>query len=270
MLELPEVTVLAGQLNDTVIGRTIEEVFPPTKPHKFCFFTPGVEFFRQELIGAHITAAKGFGIYAEISLDNEKQLSISDGVNLRLVKAGETPSQYQLLIRLDDGCSLVFTVAMYGGIALHDDSYDNKYYLASRNAVSPFSAEFHEEFRRRFGDKPTLSAKACLATEQRFPGLGNGVLQDILFEAGIHPKRKVSSFSQEETDRLEESVVSVLRDMIRLGGRDTEKDLLGQNGRYMTAMSKNTVGKACGRCGKDIQKESYMGGSVYYCPVCQK
>jgi hypothetical protein len=33
MLELPETTVLAGQLNDMVVGRTIDEVLPPTKPH---------------------------------------------------------------------------------------------------------------------------------------------------------------------------------------------------------------------------------------------
>lgn|GEM_PF-2077218 len=30
--------------------------------------------------------------------------------------------------------------------------------------------------------------KAFLATEQRIPGLGNGVLQDILWTARIHPK----------------------------------------------------------------------------------
>jgi formamidopyrimidine-DNA glycosylase len=43
-----------------------------------------------------------------------------------------------------------------------------------------------------------LSAKAFLATEQRIPGLGNGVLQDILFTAGIHPKRKMAAISEEE------------------------------------------------------------------------
>mgnify|MGYP001285299221 CR=1 FL=1 len=125
-------------------------------------------------------------------------------------------------------------------------------------------------FRRRLLEsKPALSAKAFLATEQRFPGIGNGVLQDILYEAGIHPKRKVSTLSDEDTDRLEQSVVSTLREMIRLGGRDTEKDLFDQSGGYVTAMSKNTVGTACRRCGSVIVKESYMGGSVYYCPGCQ-
>jgi len=95
------------------------------------------------------------------------------------------------------------------------------------------------------------------------------VLLDILYEAGIHPKRKASTLSDEEIDRLEQSVVSTLREMIRLGGRDTEKDLFDQIGSYVTSMSKNTVGTAYKRCGAVIVKESYMGGSVYYCPGCQ-
>lgn len=271
MLELPETTILAAQLNDTVIGRTVDEVLPPTKPHKFCFFSPEVEVFRQELLGLRITGAEGFGIYAEIIFDNNKKLCISDGVNLRLIKDGDAPSQYQLLIRLDDGHSLVFTVAMYGGISLHDDSFDNKYYLASRMAVSPFSEAFHDEFRLRLKEtKPTLSAKAFIATEQRFPGIGNGVLQDILFEAGIHPKRKISTLSMEDADRLALTITCVLREMIRRGGRDTEKDLFNHSGGYPTAMSKNTVGTACTKCGSIVVKENYMGGSVYFCPECQK
>lgn len=271
MLELPETTVLAVQLNDMVVGRTIDEVLPPTKPHKFCFFTPEPDLFQQDLLDARITGAEGFGIYAELTFDNGKKLCISDGVNLRILKEGKEPSNYQLLIKLSNKHSLVFTVAMYGSITLHDDTFDNKYYLASRNAITPFSKSFHDEFCRRLREsKPALSAKAFSATEQRFPGIGNGVLQDILYEAGIHPKRKVSSPSDEDADRLEQSVVSTLREMIRPGGRDTEKDLSDQSGGYVTAMSNNTVGTACTRCGSVIVKESYMGGSVYYCPGCQK
>ena len=58
--------------------------------------------------------------------------------------------------------------------------------------------------------------------------------------------------------------------MVERGGRDTERDLFGKTGGYQTQMSKNTVGKPCLRCGETIVKEAYMGGSVYYCPHCQK
>lgn len=111
--------------------------------------------------------------------------------------------------------------------------------------------------------------QAFLATEQRIPGLGNGVLQDILFEAGIHPKLKLLALSEDRRYALYNSVVSTLRLMTAAGGRDTEPDLFGGNGAYATRMSKRTVGRSCPRCGGCIRKEAYLGGAVYFCDSCQ-
>ncbi|MDD5016227.1 MAG: endonuclease VIII, partial [Atribacterota bacterium] len=36
-----------------------------------------------------------------------------------------------------------------------------------------------------------------------------------------------------------------------------------------TLLSKNTIGKPCLVCGTDIQKVAYLGGAVYWCPMCQ-
>lgn len=72
------------------------------------------------------------------------------------------------------------------------------------------------------------SLKAFLATEQRIPGLGNGVLQDILYEAGMHPKRKLKSLSDTDIKTLYDSVKGTLKVMTDSGGRDTEKDLAGK------------------------------------------
>lgn len=41
-------------------------------------------------------------------------------------------------------------------------------------------------------------------------------------------------------------------------------------GGYATKMSKNTLAHGCPVCGGAITKEAYLGGSVYYCPACQK
>jgi formamidopyrimidine-DNA glycosylase len=114
-----------------------------------------------------------------------------------------------------------------------------------------------------------LSVKAFLATEQRVPGLGNGVLQDILFEARVHPKRKLSAMSVEETETLRRAVTTTLTEMTRMGGRDTERDLHGQPGGYRTRLSRNTVGQSCPRCGGTIEKAPYLGGAVYFCAGCQ-
>ncbi|QNK39795.1 DNA-formamidopyrimidine glycosylase family protein [Caproicibacter fermentans] len=270
MMELPEAITIARQMNDAVFGKRVRRVLPPSKAHKFCWYAGDPAEYDAAVSGSTIRSAEGFGIFAELAFDNGKRLCFNDGVNARLVNRADAPKNYQLLIEFDDGTALVFTVAMYGGIILHDGTYDNEYYLKSRTAISPFSDRFEPYYRKlKAGSKPALSAKAFLATEQRFPGIGNGVLQDILFTAGIHPKRKIGTFSEAERDNLLSCIVSVLHDMTARGGRDTEKDLFGRPGGYRVKLSKNTLASGCPRCGGRLVKEAYLGGAVYYCPSCQ-
>lgn len=136
---------------------------------------------------------------------------------------------------------------------------------------SPLSKEFtYSYFHRIIENSPKkISAKALLATEQRIPGLGNGVAQDILFLVGIHPKRSIQSLSEEELQKLYDCIQNVLKAMIEEGGRDTEKDFLGEEGKYMTYMSKKTYLSPCPNCGSEIRKAAYLGGTVYYCEQCQ-
>ena len=270
MMELPEAITIARQVNDAVVGKRICRVFPPSKTHKFCWYAGDPAEYDAAVSGSTVESAEGFGIFAEMTFNNGKRLCFNDGVNARFVNRDDAPKNYQLLMEFDDGTALVFTVAMYGGIILHDGTYDNEYYLKSRTAVSPFSEQFEPYYRKRIAEsKPNLSAKAFLATEQRFPGIGNGVLQDILLAAGIHPKRKIGTLSEAERDNLLSCIVSVLRDMTEHGGRDTEKDLFGHSGGYRVKLSKNTLASGCPRCGGQLVKEAYLGGAVYFCPSCQ-
>ncbi|MEA4895843.1 MAG: endonuclease VIII [Oscillospiraceae bacterium] len=270
MIELPEALTLAKQLEKEVVGKVVARVNPPTKPHKFCWFNGDPCDYELKIRDCELRYAEGFGIFAEIGFSNGERLCINDGVNVRYLSAGGIPKDYQLLIVFTDGTALVFTVAMYGSIILHSGDYENKYYLKSRNAVSPFSNGFEAYYHGLLNEsRPAFSAKAFLATEQRFPGIGNGVLQDILFAAHINPKRKIGTLSDAEKDMLLTCITSVLREMTELGGRDTEKDLFGGPGGYQTKMSKNALSAGCPACGGAIKKEAYLGGSVYYCPVCQ-
>lgn len=121
---------------------------------------------------------------------------------------------------IDDDSFLVFTVAMYGGINAFRDKLDNPYYLGALSKPSPLDDRFDSAYFDRLvtGAKPNLSAKAFLATEQRIPGLGNGVLQDILFNARIHPKRKMAALGGRGLDALFGAVKSTLAEMAAAGG----------------------------------------------------
>jgi formamidopyrimidine-DNA glycosylase len=162
---------------------------------------------------------------------------------------------------------------MWGGIFCFPASEDGGMadYRIARQRPSPLEEAFDRTcFDSLFNDEtPKLSAKAFLATEQRVPGLGNGVLQDILWAAKIHPRRKMGDLSANEVQAMFEAVRNVLRAMAERGGRDTERDLFGAPGGYRTILSKNTVGQPCPQCGTTIQKEPYLGGAIYFCAGCQ-
>ncbi len=270
MLELPEVKTMAEQLQQHVAGSRVTKVLPPTKPHKFCWFQGDPASYDQALAGRAIVAAEGFGIYVELMFDNGSRLCFNDGVHARLVEGQEIPKQYQLLLELEGGRALAFTVAMYGGILLHQGDLVDEYYQKSRGAVPITSSAFRSYFQELLAkSKPSLSMKALLATGQRIPGLGNGVLQDVLFAAGLHPKRKCGSLSAREADRLLEEIPRVLEEMMRGGGRNTEKDLFNRPGGYEVKMGKAALASGCPTCGGPVTKETYLGGAVYFCPACQ-
>ena len=80
------------------------------------------------------------------------------------------------------------------------------------------------------------------------------------------------AYQASETDFmvLYTSVKKILKEMCEQGGRDTEKDLFRQKGRYITQLRKNTLFEPCVKCGHEIHKVNFLGGTVYYCENCQK
>jgi formamidopyrimidine-DNA glycosylase len=273
MIELPEAAVLAQQLNAAIRTKTIRRVAAAQSPHKFAWYFGDPAGYSGLLTGKTVGPAASLGGMVEIQVE-DVDLLFSDGVNLRFHPTpDERPLKHQLLIEFDDSTALGATVAMYGGLMCYRrGANDNPYYLVAKEKPSPLTERFSAGY---FGglflpELDRLSLKAFLATQQRIPGLGNGVLQDILYQARLHPKCKVETLDESSKKALFDAIKIMLYDMAKQGGRDTERDLFGNNGGYFTRMSKNTAGSPCPACGSLIQKQNYMGGSIYFCPGCQK
>ena len=273
MIELPEATVLAKQIGKTTTGKRIKKVTAAKSPHKFAWYHGDPKEYHSLLVGKAIGTAISYGGLVEIPV-SDSTLLLGDGVNLRYYLVEEAlPDKHQLWIEFEDGSSLIGSVRMYGGLwAFPAGSFDNRYYMISKEKIPPLSEAFNGiYFNSLFCEKTNkLSLKAFLATEQRIPGLGNGVLQDILFNAKMHPKKKVNTLSSKDKEELLDSLKLTLTRMVDGGGRDAETDLHGRPGGYKTVLSRNTVNKPCLVCGEIIKRESYMGGSIYFCSSCQK
>lgn len=273
MIERPESFVLAGQIGQALTGRTIRQVVTQQTAHKFAWFSGDAADYPARLTGRKIGASVSFGGFVAIEAEGMR-LVFGDGVNLRWWAPGQDlPQRHQLLLGFDDGSSLTGTVQMYGGLwAFRDGENDNPYIQTALEKPDPLGDSFDPGY---FGtlwapEDEKLSLKAFLATRQRIPGLGNGVLQDILFAAGQHPKTRLSQLDDTERAGLYRAVCQTLRAMADGGGRDTEKDLFGVPGGYPTQMSAKRKGLPCRVCGTPIIQEAYLGGSITYCPSCQR
>lgn len=273
MIELPESLTIARQLNETIRGKKILEVEAAHTPHAFAWYSGEPSFYSEAMEGKEFGAAVGLGSMVEVTLGNYSFV-VGDGTNIRYFEANKKlPVKYQMRITLEDGSHIICTIQMYGAMFLVEpEHFDNFYYRISKEKPQPNTEDFtYGYFKSLFEEvSGNLSVKGFLATEQRIPGLGNGVLQDILLEAGLHPKRKIGSITEAQRKRLFDAVTETLEKMTTAGGRDTEKTLFGNYGDYRTLLSKRTMGKPCPYCGSPIQKASYMGGTVYFCPACQE
>jgi formamidopyrimidine-DNA glycosylase len=274
VIELPEAITLARQLDAAVQGRRITEVVAASSPHRFAWYHGDPADYPALLRGKTVGAASQHGGFVELTVADARLL-LCEGVALRHYGPGERrPPKHQLLLELDDGAALVASVQMYGGLwAYPAGAFTNAYLERAQRAPSPLSEAFDLPYFDLLACPPAvrkLSLKAFLATEQRVPGLGNGVLQDVLHCAGLHPRRTLASLDGDALGALHGAVVSTLAAMAHAGGRDTERDLHGRPGGYATQLSRRTLGRPCRRCGATIVKEPYLGGAIYWCPGCQR
>jgi formamidopyrimidine-DNA glycosylase len=274
VIELPEALNIAGQINATIHGKRVASAIVAQTPHKLAWYYGEPQKYSDLLLGKTIGKANAHGGMVEIKA-GDANILLGEGAGIRFHRKNEPhPAKHQLLVEFDDHSAISISIQMYGGIGVFlEGELDNLYYRVAKEKPSPFSPAFDKVYFDRMisaQEVQKLSLKALLATEQRIPGLGNGILQDILFNAKMHPKKKANTLAGKDKEVLFDSVKSTLSAMAAQGGRDTELDLFDHPGGYKTILCKNTVNKPCPICGTGIKKEAYMGGTIYYCEKCQR
>ena len=276
MLEAPEALCLSEQLTRTLKGKRITEAIAGYTPHKFTWFYGRPETYPDLLSGKTIGVSRAYGGMVEIEI-GEMRLLFSDGANLRYLAPGAPlPKKHQLLLGFEDDSCLTVSVRMYGGICCLPPETPGwslqSYYDSAKQKPQVMSDAFDLAYFLRLIRGEGVrekSAKAFLATGQTIPGLGNGVLQDILYKARIHPKTRIGTLTDAEYETLFPALKDTLNEIYRKNGRRTETDLFGRQEGYVPFLGNDTVGAPCPRCGEILCKDAYLGGSIYYCPGCQ-
>jgi len=104
--------------------------------------------------------------------------------------------------------------------------------------------------------------KSWLMDQRSLAGIGNVYSDEILFQAGIHPRRPVGDLSGDDLARLHRSLRSVLERAIEAGA-DPQSMPEG------FLLPEREEGGTCPRCGAQVASVSAAGRTAWFCPTCQ-
>ena len=205
-IELPEAKILAKQMNKELLGKQVKtwQVENSQKLQKLGFINKDLSNFTR------LTKGK---IENVVSRGNVNRIKLDKGMNLILApeyggkityhaEKSTVPEKFHLKLDFTDGS--VLTVALTGmGViqALKDDELEHSYVYRrdfSATASPTDDKEFtYERFSKDLANKKVNIKPVLVGKDAVIVGLSNSAFQDILFRAGIHPKRKVSDLVEE-------------------------------------------------------------------------
>jgi formamidopyrimidine-DNA glycosylase len=146
--------------------------------------------------------------------------------------------------------------------------------------VEPLGNEFHAEFLAEAFKGKKAPLKAALLDQRVVAGLGNIYVSEVLFRAGLSPRRKAGTVAKGKLSiqRMEDIVRhtrDVLNEAIEAGG-STLQDFADANGAAGNFQHRFAVydraGEPCPKpgCNGTIKRIVQSGRSSFYCPVCQR
>jgi len=268
MPEVPEIASRAREMNHALTGKRIHyiEVIQPkclnVTPEDFCTALTDSVIEEVTYHGKWIKARCSTGWLL---------LNLGMGGEILLTKRDKMPQKYRLVFDFtDDTCLAVnfwwFGYAFY--CALEDLRSIPMIAKLGPNVLDLTNEQFTELIKEQ---KPLIRIKAFLLDQSRVAGIGNAYIHDILFLAGLHPLRKISTLSDAEISHLFTAVHTGLEPSLAKGGAFYETDLYGQKGRFLMEeiLIGYREGSPCPVCGKTIEKIRTGSTSSFICPNCQ-
>jgi formamidopyrimidine-DNA glycosylase len=118
-----------------------------------------------------------------------------------------------------------------------------------------------------------LPIKHLLMDQRRVGGVGNIYASELLFQAGIRPRRRAATLTRAELARLASALRAVLERAVALGGSSISdyRDANGNPGYFQIHHAVyDRAGQPCGTCATPIKRLVQSGRSSFYCPRCQR
>jgi len=264
--ELPEITSRAREMNAALAGKTITAI-DIVQPK--CLNLPPAKF-AAALRNARIRSVANRGKW--IFVDTTKGwllLNLGMGGELLFRDRTRLPEKRRLVFEFDDGTCLAVNFWWFGYAHFVPASGLGRHKMTSAlgpNAIDLTEADLGAKIHGRRG-----GVKAFLLDQSNLAGIGNAYIHDILFLAGLHPKRSLESLSDPEVAGLARAIRDGLLPSIKKGGAFYELNLRGRKGGFAKEdiLVGYREGEPCPKCGTKIAKIKTGGTSSFICPQCQ-
>lgn len=174
----------------------------------------------------------------------------------------DEPEYVPLLITFGNGYHLAYIMARKLGQLELIDSIDT-FLEAQELGQDALAPSFDlAAFKQAISGRRSM-AKTTLMNQEIMAGIGNVYSDEILFQAGIHPKTKINALAEEALDHLFHTMKRVLQTAID----DYRADPAQFPASWLTPH--RTDGDPCPNGEGQIKQIKVSGRSAYYCPACQ-
>lgn len=264
MPELPDVEVYRQYFNATALHQEVdsvevnsEEVLKEITPQSLGRKLNGRAFSETERHGKYL--------FARLE-DTESWLLLHFGMtgDLEYAKSSNSPPEYELVgINFEDGARLSYIMVRKLGEVRVIDSISE---FIKQRGFGPdvLKEDFSlEKFKDLLNGRRGM-IKSTLMNQEIMAGIGNVYSDEILYQAGIHPKTKVNQLSESDLKKIYSKMHSVLETAI-----EDQANPQDYPDSYITPL-RGTDDPDCPKCSGKLEKITVSGRTGYYCPDCQQ
>jgi formamidopyrimidine-DNA glycosylase len=258
MPELPDVEMFKQEARQA-LNRRIEyiRIWDPG------FVTATQDEFKKHITGNELHEVWRKGKYLFLETGNQYAVVLHFGMTGFLKYAPgkkEAPEYVKLTFEMDDAHHLHYvSKRKLGRVEITRDS--GKY--ADELDLGPDPLQIGEDAFREEVKASRAMVKSFLMDQSSVSGIGNMYSDEILYQAGIHPRVKSGILSDGSIGTLYRQMKRVLETAI-----ENEADIARMPGTWL--LPNREEGIDCPRCGEKIRKTRVLGRATYYCPSCQK
>lgn len=298
MPELPEVQTVVSDLNKKIVDYTVADFWsdwPKAIKNK------KLVAFQQEIKGRKIINIRRLGKNIFIDLSGGKTLYIHLKMTGHLLIKSQNPlaasrvsgqakskghnyfddkvNQYiHHIWKLKKGKEELWMefsdMRKFAKIVLDDTSRIKELPEIKKLGVDALSPEFtFKKIQEILAKKKTKAIGIVLMEQELIAGIGNIYRSEILFDAKIHPERKVEKLPAQEMQQVYKSIKKILKQAIKMRGTSQSdyRDTSGAPGSFQKVLKVyRRSGEKCGRCGIIITRKTMGQRSIFFCSKCQK